>query len=177
MQDVRRIVDDLIFNLKLDRLSENRLLMNLSKKTHVAANDMVRLAVGAFTFIGLSIMFVFAHNFVYFLLSVLYPAFLTAKTTINEDIMSRDGKLYLSYWVCFGFLTLFNQFFGFVLRWVPFSKLAQCLFTVWLYNERTRGAEYLNRTFLQPIFSKYGGKAKQGLEKAKDNIQQHNISQ
>ena len=177
MQDVRKIVDDLIFNFKLDNLQNNRFLMNLSKKTHIASKDMVRWAVGFFTFIGLSIMFVFAHNFVYFLLSVLYPAFLTAKTTLNDDIMSRDGKLYLSYWVCFGFLTLFNQFFGFVLRWVPFSKLAQCLFTLWLYNDRTRGAEYLNRTFLHPIFSKYGGKAKEGVEKAKDTLQQHNISQ
>jgi len=177
MQDIRQIVDDIAFNLKLDQFSEHQFLQTLSKKTSIAAKELIRYGVGFVGFMSLFVLFIFAHNFVYFILSVLYPAYLTAKTTINDDTFSRDGRLYLSYWVCFGFLTIFNQFFGFVLRWIPFSKLVQCLFTVWLYNEKTRGAEFLHKTFLQPLFDKFGGAVKESSERVKETVSEHKISQ
>jgi len=104
-------------------------------------------------------------------LSVLYPAFLTAKTITQEDVFSRDGKLYLSYWVCFAFLGIFQSLFSWAFRFIPFSRLGMCLFTLWLYNSRTRGAEWINMHLFHPILSKFG--AQKHFENAKETVKEH----
>ncbi|RZK60987.1 MAG: HVA22/TB2/DP1 family protein, partial [Pedobacter sp.] len=88
-------------------------------------------------------------------LSIIYPAYATAKALSNADSFSRDGRLWLSYWTFYGLLAVLNLTIGFVLHRIPFFNFIQCLFTVWLYHSTTKGAEYLNNTHLQPFLSKY----------------------
>ena len=152
MNEITHLIDDFIFNLKLDKFEQHKLVQNISQKSKIASKQLLRGVIGFLGAVTLFWTFIFAHNLVYFLLSVMYPAFLTAKAINNSTAFEKNGKLYLSYWVTFSFLTAFNQLFGFVLRHIPFSKFLQCLFTIWLYNHKSRGAEFLNHIFLQPLF-------------------------
>ena len=156
MQQVINMLDDVIFNLKLEKYEAQQHLHTLSKKLKVHPKQILRGGVSvAAAFVGF-IVFLFAKEFVYLCLSIGYPAFMTAKTLSQENAYSRDGKLYLSYWVCFAFLSIFNLPLNFILRHIPFSYFVQCLFTIWLYSQKTRGAEHVGNHLFTPLFRKIG---------------------
>jgi len=108
-------------------------------------------------------------------LGVLYPAWATAKAVHNDELGSKEGKLWLSYWVIYGTLATINWFFGFILHRLPFYYLFQCLLTIWLYNRKTRGAEFINETLISPFLKRYGQVIEKHAEQAKETIKQ-NIS-
>ena len=168
MQSVAHFADEIIFNLKLGKIEQLKPMQFLSRSSGVSAQNINRGLVSGACFVALALAYIFAHNSVYFFLSVAYPAYKTAQVINNEDLSSRNGKLYLSYWAIFGLMTIFNWSFGFILRWIPFSHFMQCAFTVWLYSQKTRGAEFLNKLFLEPFLGRYGSVVDKHIQQVKE---------
>lgn len=156
MQDATRMLDEVIFHLKLERFEALPPLQMVAEKLKTPPKNVLRGGIGAVGLLATLILLLLAHDLVYLAISVIYPAFSTARATLNDNLLSKEGKLWLSYWGCFGILTVINFFFGFILHHIPFFGLIQCVFTIWLYNGKSRGAEFLNNSFLQPFMKKYG---------------------
>jgi len=151
MQQFVNILDEVIFNLKLEKFEGKQFFSSLAKKYHIHPKQILRGGLSGFGIFASFITFLFARNFVYLCLSVAYPAYLTIKTLNNDEALARNGRLYLSYWGCFALMTLCNGPFDFIISHIPFSYFAQCLFTIWLYSTRTRGAEFVNSFAFRPL--------------------------
>jgi len=65
-----------------------------------------------------------------------------------------DDTQWLTYWVVFGFLTLFESAINAV-YWFPFYYTFKFILTLWLALPQTGGAQIVFRSFLQPLFGRY----------------------
>ncbi len=68
---------------------------------------------------------------------------------INEE--SEDKcKVWLTYWVVFGFFTAFDKLLGIILFFVPGYYLVKVIFYIWMFYPRTNGAQIIYETVLKP---------------------------
>jgi receptor expression-enhancing protein 5/6 len=74
-----------------------------------------------------------------------------------------DDTQWLTYWVVFAFLTVFESFVSAV-YWFPFYYTFKFVLVLWLALPVTGGAQIVFRSFLQPVFARYfsGGTASTG---------------
>ena len=178
MQDKLKVVfgflDDIIFRLKLERFEGEAPVKMAAEKLKTEPKMILRGGVGLVLVFAALLAFVFISDSIYPIVSVIYPAFATAKALNNDDRFSRDAKLWLSYWTCYGILTFLteNWFTGYVLRLIPLFALIQIAFTIWLYHPKTRGAETINNVALAPVIRKYAGIIDKHLSQASSTIGQ-----
>ena len=155
MKDATKIIDDILFNLKLERFEGEKPLQALSQKLNAHPKQILRIGVAAIlVIVSLTLLF-FADHLVFTALSVVYPAFATARVLSHDNLYSKDGKHWASYWVCFGVLGIAEMLLGFILHHILFFNLMRCIFVIWLSNKKTRGAEYLYHNFLHPQIKKF----------------------
>lgn len=155
MQDAIRFLDDIIFNLKLERFEGEKPLQLIAEKLKTHPKQVLRGAVGGVLSIGLLVLLFLASDLVYLALSVVYPAYSTARALSSQDFYSKEGKLWLSYWIIYALLAIVTGLFGFVLNIIPLFGTIQSIFILWLYNRKTRGAEFLVSGFIQPLVRQY----------------------
>jgi receptor expression-enhancing protein 5/6 len=141
-----------------------------AKKFNVHPKQILRGGVGFIGILVLASLLFFAKNLIFLFLSVVYPAFRTAKILNNDDMFSKDGRLWLSYWTCYGFISILNIFFGFLVRHIPLFNFFECVFTLWLYNNKTRGAEFINHNIFMPFIKQYGGFVDKKVVQAKEAL-------
>ena len=156
MQEVFSVLDDVIFRLKLERFEGESPLSLVAQKLNTHPKQVLRGIVGGIALVALLVTLFFAHHTLFLALSVAYPAFQTVRAAAHDDLFSKDGKLWLSYWTVFGIFTVVEFFFGFILHHLPFFNLAKTFFIIWLYNRKTRGAETINNSFLQHYARRFG---------------------
>jgi len=65
----------------------------------------------------------------------------------------EDDELWLTYWVVYGSLGLFESFFDTVLFWMPLYYFAKIALLIWAFHPNTRGAGVIYRTLLAPLFN------------------------
>lgn len=78
------------------------------------------------------------------------PIYASFKALRSET--KEDDEMWLTYWVVYGSLGLFESFFDVVFFWMPFYYLAKIAFVVWAYSPQTRGAQIVYSRFLGPLF-------------------------
>ena len=175
MQDGIKLIDDITFHLKLDQLVSAKPFGLISEKLGTQPKQLLRGIVGVITLIFSLFVLFFAHNLVFFCISILYPAFSTLRALTYESVFQREGKLWLSYWAFYGAMKLALRVFGFILNSLPFFNFTQSLFTIWLYNRNTKGAEFLTNLLLVPVLKKYI-KEKKEIEQPQE-VPQKNIQE
>ncbi|CAG5175967.1 uncharacterized protein ALTATR162_LOCUS8259 [Alternaria atra] len=65
-----------------------------------------------------------------------------------------DDTQWLTYWVTFAFLTVFESAVNAV-YWFPFYYTFKFVLILWMALPQTSGAQIVFRSFLQPVFSRY----------------------
>jgi len=81
-----------------------------------------------------------------------------------------DDTQWLTYWVVFAFLTVFESIISAV-YWFPFYYTFKFAFLLWLSLPQTQGASIVFRSFIQPVFARYfsgGGSTASGLRAKAD---------
>jgi len=63
-----------------------------------------------------------------------------------------DVPFWLTYWVVYGSLSLFESFIDEVFFWLPFYFLFKIGFLIWAFHPNSRGALVIYDKFLNPIF-------------------------
>jgi len=144
MQRVREALQKYEKSLQLDQYP---LLTMAHEKTK---QPRIYIALAVATLLGLILIRVLGLSFIsnLFAFVPIYASF-KALRTIEKD----DDEFWLTYWVVYGSLGLFESFFDVIFFWMPFYYLAKIAFLVWAFAPQTRGASHIYRTLLAPLFN------------------------
>jgi receptor expression-enhancing protein 5/6 len=79
-----------------------------------------------------------------------------------------DDKQWLTYWTIFGFFSIIDDFFGFLLGSIlPMYFFVKVLFLIYLFSPTTRGATVIYKSVIGPLYLKYGQQIREKAEQVK----------
>lgn len=67
----------------------------------------------------------------------------------------EKAKVWLTYWIVFGFFTAFDKLLSFVLFFLPGYYFLKCCFYIWMFYPRTNGAQIIYQNLLKPQLLKF----------------------
>ncbi|KAJ8753348.1 hypothetical protein K2173_019747 [Erythroxylum novogranatense] len=82
--------------------------------------------------------------------SLAYPLYASIRAIETKSHV--DDHQWLTYWVLYSMITLFELTFAKVLEWVPIWSYAKLVLTCWLVIPYFSGAAYVYEHFLRPLF-------------------------
>ena len=106
-----------------------------------------QLAKYGLVFGVLFVMFGIGASYVTCIIAVAYPAFMSFLALETED--DEDDKQWLTYWVVFGLFSIFDQFAGFILHWIPFYYFLKMGFLIWCFHPSTQGATIVYNHYIR----------------------------
>jgi len=85
---------------------------------------------------------------------------------------SHDDTQWLTYWVVYAFLTVFESAVNAV-YWFPFYYTFKFVLVLWMALPQTNGAQIVFQSVFHPLFAKYfkAGSTSSGLKAAGEKIQ------
>nr|AYM54784.1 HVA22-like protein-like transcript variant X1 [Cymbidium ensifolium] len=84
------------------------------------------------------------------LVTLVYPLYASVKAIESKSHV--DDQQWLTYWVLYSLITLFELTFVKVLEWLPIWPYAKLIFTCWLVLPYFSGAAYVYEHYVRPIF-------------------------
>ena len=102
-------------------------------------------------------------SYVTCLVGVLCPTYLSLKALESPE--EDDDKHFLTYWVVYGFFTVFDIFTSFLINKIPFYYTFKLAFLIWMFMPNFKGSIYIYNIAIAPLFKKYEGKFDKGVEK------------
>ncbi|EAZ00230.1 hypothetical protein EE612_032831 [Oryza sativa] len=84
------------------------------------------------------------------LVSLAYPLYASVRAIETKSPV--DDQQWLTYWVLYSFITLFELTFAPVIEWLPFWSYAKLFFNCWLVLPCFHGAAYVYDHFVRPMF-------------------------
>ncbi|XP_071725321.1 HVA22-like protein f [Rutidosis leptorrhynchoides] len=87
---------------------------------------------------------------------LLYPLYASLRAIESPSML--DDQQWLTYWIIYSLITLFELSFWKILAWLPFWTYMKLLFCMWLVLPMFNGAAYLYENFVRQYLVKYGGK-------------------
>ncbi|XP_020241459.1 HVA22-like protein a isoform X1 [Asparagus officinalis] len=85
------------------------------------------------------------------LITLVYP-FRYASVKAIETKSPIDDQQWLTYWVLYSLITLFELTFAKVIEWFPFWPYAKLIFNCWLVLPYFSGASYVYQHYVRPFF-------------------------
>ncbi|KAG2654023.1 HVA22-like protein a [Panicum virgatum] len=83
------------------------------------------------------------------LVSLAYPLYASVRAIETKSAV--DDQQWLTYWVLYSFITLFELTFAPVLEWLPFWSYAKLFFNCWLVLPQFNGAAHVYEHFVRPM--------------------------
>lgn len=84
------------------------------------------------------------------LVALVYPLYASVKAI--ESGSRADDQQWLTYWVLYSLITIFELSFAKVLEWFPIWSYAKLFFTCWLVLPQFNGATYVYKNFIRPFY-------------------------
>ncbi|KAG6496050.1 HVA22-like protein a isoform X1 [Zingiber officinale] len=81
--------------------------------------------------------------------TLVYPLYASIKAI--ETKSSTDDQQWLTYWVLYSFITLFELTFARLIEWFPIWSYAKLFFSCWLVLPYFNGAAYVYQHFVRPL--------------------------
>ena len=105
------------------------------------------------------------------LAGTIYPA-LKSIQALQTDTDVEDDKTWLTYWMCYGALTVADMHVGWILQIIPFYYTLKLFFMIWLQLPLgpLMGAKVVYRVILKPVFRCIGPAIKRFQERHADDI-------
>ena len=79
-----------------------------------------------------------------------YPAYMSFKS-MDSAAVTGDDTQWLTYWVVFSFLTIFESVLGFLTALIPLYYWFKIAALVWMWHPSTRGAQTIYEQVLRPL--------------------------
>jgi receptor expression-enhancing protein 5/6 len=94
------------------------------------------------------------------LFGMIYPSYMSWKVSFSllqaiEKNIDEQKKIWLTYWIVFGFLTSIDSTFWFVLQYVPGFYAIRFIVYVWMFYPREKNGATIIYTALKPILQKF----------------------
>ena len=80
-----------------------------------------------------------------------YPLYQSFKAIRSAG--TQDDQFWLTYWVVYGTLALFESLIDGVFFWLPFYYVLKIVFLVWCFHPASKGALVVYQRLLQPLFA------------------------
>ena len=84
------------------------------------------------------------------LVGFLYPAYMSFKALEGGKNVDGDATQWMTYWITFCSINLFEDTFPFLARSVSFYYVVKVMTVIWLYHPKTTGAQVIYSTGLRP---------------------------
>ncbi|CAN1160753.1 HVA22-like protein f [Linum perenne] len=97
-------------------------------------------------------------------LILLYPLYASLRAIESPSLV--DDQQWLTYWIIYSFITLFELSFWKVLAWFPFWPYIKLLFCIWLVLPMFNGAAYIYETVVRKYVIKVGANITGGNTKS-----------
>ncbi|KAI9762341.1 MAG: ER membrane protein DP1/Yop1 [Chaenotheca gracillima] len=130
-------------------LSKYPVLNNFERQTNV---PKVYAFLGLLTVYFFLVFFNIGGEFLVNTAGFLIPGFYSMQALFSADKV--DDTQWLTYWVVYGFLTVFESAVNAV-YWFPFFYTFKFVLVLWLALPQTAGAQVVFRSFLHPVFGRY----------------------
>jgi len=134
-------------------LSKYPTLNNLEKQSSV---PKVYAFLGLISTYFFLIFFNIGGQFLTNIAGFVIPGYYSLEALFSS--VKSDDTQWLTYWVVFAFLTVFESAVNAV-YWFPFYYTFKFILVLWLALPVTGGAQIVFRSFLQPVFARYFSKA------------------
>ncbi|KAJ4824182.1 HVA22-like protein a [Turnera subulata] len=82
--------------------------------------------------------------------SLVYPLYASIRAIESKSPV--DDQQWLTYWVLYSMITLFELTFAKVIEWIPIWPYAKLIVTCWLVIPYFSGAAYVYEHFVRPFF-------------------------
>ncbi|KAI9721337.1 MAG: ER membrane protein DP1/Yop1 [Chrysothrix sp. TS-e1954] len=127
----------------------------------------VVLGLGALYFF--LVFFNIAGGFLVNIAGFMVPGYYSLEALFS--VSPTDDKQWLTYWVVFAFLTVFESAVSAV-YWFPFYYTFKFVLVLWMALPQTAGAQVIFRSLIQPVFARYfeGGSASANLRSQASNV-------
>ncbi|XP_043706266.1 HVA22-like protein a [Telopea speciosissima] len=84
------------------------------------------------------------------LVTLAYPLYASIRAIETKSRL--DDQQWLTYWVLYSMITLFELTLAKVIEWLPFWSYAKLIVTCWLVLPYFNGAAYVYEHFVRPFF-------------------------
>ncbi|EGR32999.1 TB2 HVA22 family protein, putative [Ichthyophthirius multifiliis] len=159
MQQILPYLDQFNNKLGFKQLDQKKELQIITQKTGLLPSQAVLLVITLLlSLVALNIGSLLISN----LFGLLYPAYKSFK--VLESNANYDDKQWLTYWVVFSCLTVFDNLLQSLLFFLPFYYLLKLFLFVFLFHPQTLGATLLYEQALKPFLFKYQSKINQKLD-------------
>ena len=145
-------------NLGFEPYYEIPAIKKLCKKTKQPAH----LVVASILIIFLVLIFTPLGSMVTTSITFFIPAYKTFKALESKDV--KDDKRMLTFWICFGFVYLFDNVFSWIFSFIYFYHLFRAVLIIYLYVPRFDGATKIYDMIIHPLFNKYSSLINSYLE-------------
>lgn len=82
--------------------------------------------------------------------SLVYPLYASIRAI--ETKSPQDDKQWLTYWILYSMITLFELTFAKLIEWLPIWSYAKLILTCWLVIPYFNGAAYVYEYYVRPTF-------------------------
>lgn len=86
------------------------------------------------------------------LVALAYPLYASVKAIETKSPV--DDQQWLTYWVLYSLITLFELTFASIIEWLPFWPSMKLIFICWLVLPYFNGAAYVYENYVRPLFVK-----------------------
>ncbi|CDP12337.1 unnamed protein product [Coffea canephora] len=100
-----------------------------------------------------SLLKVLANNFdvlAWPVVSLVYPLYASIRAIETKSPV--DDQQWLTYWILYSMITLFELTFAKIIEWIPIWSYAKLILTCWLVMPYFNGAAYVYEHFVRPTF-------------------------
>jgi len=127
-------------------LKQYELLTKAEQKT---GQPRSYLLLGTFIVLFVLITALFGVSFIsnLFAFYPLYSSFKALRSPLPED-----DQFWLTYWVVFATLALFESLIDGVFFWLPFYYVIKVIFLIWCFHPDSKGALIVYKRILAPLF-------------------------
>ncbi|KAL9699320.1 hypothetical protein quinque_002761 [Culex quinquefasciatus] len=127
--------------------------------------------IGGVAIVVLYLAFGYAAQILCNAIGVAYPAYVSMKAI--ETRTKEDDTKWLTYWVIYGVLSVFEHVSLFLVQAIPFYWLLKCVFFIWcMVPIENNGANFMYHRVILPYFKKYEKRADELLDQAAGKIKQ-----
>ncbi|KAK1648334.1 hypothetical protein QYE76_066139 [Lolium multiflorum] len=86
------------------------------------------------------------------LVALAYPLYASVRAIETKSPV--DDQQWLTYWVLYSLITLFELTFASIIEWLPFWSSMKLIFICWLVLPYFSGAAYVYQKYVRPVFVK-----------------------
>lgn len=125
---------------------------------------------GILSVIFLIIMCIKGWAIVMTCITVLYPAVHSIRAIESPE--EDDDKVWLTYWMVFGVLTVAETFLGFIFYFIPYWGWIRLILFIWLLLPQTQGSATVYNAVVKPLLQANKQLIEDWVNKAKEAAEQ-----